>query len=527
MPLSEQRRRQLDEIVVKMANQNAPKEDVVAIVNDFKSKFENEGVPSVQTNNPLAAVMTQQKQVVLPPAQPTQQNKPGLLRRAADTATDVIIGVGKGALSTVKGMANIGEKGFNSIDNLTGQYGLSQMAGLKPGETATEKIITKNLTESTNTAQAIGKGAEQIAEFFIPGGAAGKLGKVVKEAGVAAKLPRVGKFLGATTKAIADAGINTAQQAVQQGNTDNFLQNALLFGGLSAGGAVLGKAGNYLTKSLPKRLADSALKPSIKELEKTIKYGDKTLGAQVAEKGIFGTDAGLLKKSALKLEENENKLQSIIKNSKETIQKSELNKYFDPIIEKLSKTPGLESEFNSVVQVYDQIPKTLSLVEANQMKRNLYSVLNDRAYVLDPSLSSKKETMKALAKGLKTEIENKTAGSAGKDTVRKINQELALYGKINEKALNNLAKEEKSNILPSVFSYGLPILSGAGVGYGSTGDLSGATAGALGVAGFRAGLGTTLGKTVLAKTLNKTGALAPVTRAAGKAVKVSIVKKSQ
>ena len=56
-------------------------------------------------------------------------------------------------------------------------------------------------------------------------------------------------------------------------------KNALLFGGLSTGGAVLGKAGNYLTKSLPKRLADSALKPSIKELEKTIKYGDKTLGA--------------------------------------------------------------------------------------------------------------------------------------------------------------------------------------------------------------------------------------------------------
>ena len=66
MPLSEQRRRQLDEIVVKMANQNAPKEDVVAIVNDFKSKFENEGVSSVQPNNPLAPVMTQQKQVVLP-----------------------------------------------------------------------------------------------------------------------------------------------------------------------------------------------------------------------------------------------------------------------------------------------------------------------------------------------------------------------------------------------------------------------------------------------------------------------------
>ena len=539
MPLSEQRRRQLDEIVVKMANQNAPKEDVVAIVNDFKSKFENEGVSSVQPNNPLAPVMTQQKQVVLTPAQPPQQNKPGLLRRAAGAVGDVAVGFGKGVLDVPREFASLGADlgtkfGETGIGRKLGAGIRSTLGGTINPETArtlqaglqggTEQT---NFTKPQNTAQKVGFGAEKVAEFFVPGGAAGKLGKVVSEAGVAAKLPRAGKFLGATTKAIADAGINTAQQAAQQGNTDNFLQNALLFGGLSTGGAVLGKAGNYLTKSLPKRLADSALKPSIKELEKTIKYGDKTLGAQVAEKGIFGTDAGLLKKSALKLEENENKLQSIIKNSKETIQKSELNKYFDPIIEKLSKTPGLESEFNSVVQVYDQIPKTLSLVEANQMKRNLYSVLNDRAYVLDPSLSSKKETMKALAKGLKTEIENKTAGSAGKDTVRKINQELALYGKINEKALNNLAKEEKSNILPSVFSYGLPILGGAGVGYGSSGDLSGATAGALGFAALRTGFGTTLGKTVLAKTLNKTGALAPVIRATGKAAKVGIVKKSQ
>lgn len=42
MPLSSERRKQLDDIVVKMAEQNAPQEDVQSIVNDFTSKYGEE-----------------------------------------------------------------------------------------------------------------------------------------------------------------------------------------------------------------------------------------------------------------------------------------------------------------------------------------------------------------------------------------------------------------------------------------------------------------------------------------------------
>lgn len=42
MPLSQERRKQLDDIVVKMADQDAPKEDVQSIVDDFTSKYGNE-----------------------------------------------------------------------------------------------------------------------------------------------------------------------------------------------------------------------------------------------------------------------------------------------------------------------------------------------------------------------------------------------------------------------------------------------------------------------------------------------------
>lgn len=48
MPLSTERRAQLDGIVVQMANKNAPKDDVNLIVNDFLGKYENEQAPSVE-----------------------------------------------------------------------------------------------------------------------------------------------------------------------------------------------------------------------------------------------------------------------------------------------------------------------------------------------------------------------------------------------------------------------------------------------------------------------------------------------
>jgi hypothetical protein len=67
--LSEVRRKQLDDIVLKMANQDAPKEDVDLIVNDFLSKFGNEpATPPVQSKlQGVADVL----------------NKPGLLKSAS------------------------------------------------------------------------------------------------------------------------------------------------------------------------------------------------------------------------------------------------------------------------------------------------------------------------------------------------------------------------------------------------------------------------------------------------------------
>lgn len=199
------------------------------------------GQPVSQPTGALAPVMIQK---------PAEQNKPGLLRRAAGAAGDVVVGFGKGVLDAPREFASLGADlgtkfGETGIGRKLGAGIRSTLGGTINPETArtlqaglqggTEQT---NFTKPQNTAQKIGFGAEKIAEFFVPGGAAGKLGKVVSDAGVAAKLPRAGKFLGATTKAITEAGLAAGQTATQEGKLDD---SALAAGGVSLALPIAGK----------------------------------------------------------------------------------------------------------------------------------------------------------------------------------------------------------------------------------------------------------------------------------------------
>lgn len=202
MPLSEQRRRQLDEIVVKMANQNAPKEDVVAIVNDFKSKFENEGVSSVQPNNPLAPVMSQK---------PKDGFFKGLAKSIAkpfaETAT-----VGYNALSATGNLLSGDVEGANKA--LEAKRDLPFMGETKPAFTGQEGF-------GEGVKKMVGYGAE-MGSNFIGGGGVGNLAKntlkglvkqgvktAVKEGAVSGALNQFGESVKNPNESALGAAVNT------------------------------------------------------------------------------------------------------------------------------------------------------------------------------------------------------------------------------------------------------------------------------------------------------------------------------
>ncbi len=146
-----------------------------------------------------------------PQQEPQPQGKGGLA------------GFGLGAL---KGVGN-------TVSNISsfGQKALEKITGIKSNTPTAKEQFGEQLTPK-GTAEKIGFGAEQVAEFFIPAGAVGKAGK-------AADIAVQGLNLGSkTTKALqlaSKAGIGAAEAAgvtAIQGGGKTEVKNAAIFGGL-------------------------------------------------------------------------------------------------------------------------------------------------------------------------------------------------------------------------------------------------------------------------------------------------------
>lgn len=107
------------------------------------------------------------------PAAPAQPQAPA--QPSSSWLGDMATGAAKGAANTVIGLGELVHKipGVSTaVDALYGTPGLSQASF----PSAREDVKPSNIT------QAIGQGVEQIGEFFLPTGAAGKVGKAAEVA---------------------------------------------------------------------------------------------------------------------------------------------------------------------------------------------------------------------------------------------------------------------------------------------------------------------------------------------------------
>lgn len=208
-------------------------------------------------------------------------------------------------------------------------------------------------------------------------------------------------------------------------------------------GKALGRLKSFITEKLPERLYNTAVKPTLDELRKNTKFESDTLGKQLLKEGVHGSPKKLLTIADKAMTENENKLQTILKNSPETISRDELGKYLQSVTEKTKNTPGIAADVSKIEQVLAEFPDQIPLSEANVIKRNIYQEINSVGYKLDANLTTKKEAMKALASGIKQEIEKKT-GNAG---VAEINQKLSIYGRLQDRIVDQLARANRNNML--------------------------------------------------------------------------------
>ena len=288
-------------------------------------------------------------------------NSPAKTQPMQQSQENPLVGFGKGVLkgaaSTIQGMETIGQKTVGALG--------TKIAEKITGNKIENKPITlpRSLTEASNQSQKIGKGVEQIAEWFIPSGWFGKAAKGI-EAGIeATKLAKSGGLLSkistGATKVAARSAVSGSEGAVVSGvqsggNVDEMKSNAE-FGAaipiVGKGLSILGK-GVSKTASGVRSVATGVKSDVFQRLKESPQAYDDAM-KHLAENGDTPF-LGLSNSIASKL----NALKETAKTSYDTAKKTILDSFPDTTFDLEHKIPALSKAlepFNLVVkQVKDK-----------------------------------------------------------------------------------------------------------------------------------------------------------------------------
>lgn len=213
---------------------------------------------------------------------------------------------------------------------------------------------------------------------------------------------------------------------------------------IGAGGLGLKIAKQFIGKTTPEWLMNNAIKPTLDEARKSVKFGNKTLGEELLQEGVKGSPEKLLQIADDKLNTLEDELQNILNSpslAEARITRDQLLPYADELLAAKAGVPGSQGDVSRIRSVLKSIPDELTLADANVMKRRIYTELRDVSYKLDAKLSTKAAALKAIARGLKTEIENTVGGTVVSD----INRKMSIYGRLEQSIVDQLARSMKNN----------------------------------------------------------------------------------
>jgi hypothetical protein len=362
------------------------------------------------------------------------------------------IGMLKGVGSTLNTISGFGQKTLNAITPFTDEP-IAQISK--------ERVTPHGATEK------FGFGTEQIAEFFLPSGAIGKVGKIA-ESGIegfnlASKAGKAGTFAESVlkfgTKVSLGAGEAAGITAAQGGSKSDIKLAAGLGGGLS----VVAKGIESIFKKVPQTAWSSILKRTPTEAAK-----NPLLPKQAVETGLTGlTRDSVANKAQSAIQSIEVTLDDLLSKSSAKINPAKIAGYLGDLRQSYAAIPGEQSSVKVIDNIIDDLyagfkeGKALSAVEANQLKRDIYSVIAKSYGKGAFEIPAKVEAQKTIARALKTEIE-KVIPEA-----KTLNQRQAVYIQIKKALDKTIARTEGKGIAGTgVGLYDL-LLGGIGTGAGA------------------------------------------------------------
>lgn len=200
---------------------------------------------------------------------PSAEPQNDALQKAGDQVEDTAANLHLGAI-----------KGLGSTVN-TVSKGISKVAPslVRPQDTAGVEEIEK----PTNTAQKIGKGAEQVGEFMLAPET--ELGEAISKVPLLAKAAKASPVVGgAIPKVLAGAATGGAMNALHGGDA---AEGAGIGGGMAALGAAAKPAADAIADYVPQRLYNAIARTS----PKGFNYG-RNPGQGMADEGLIAGSQG-------------------------------------------------------------------------------------------------------------------------------------------------------------------------------------------------------------------------------------------
>lgn len=391
-------------------------------------------------------------------------------------------GVAKGEISTVKGLGSLGETILNQtagrvVNAIRGKGFVPTNQNIYgKGGTMEQKLGDK--LQPKGAAENLGFGAEKVAEFAVPG---------TKVAGMT-------EGAGLLARSVADGVTGGGIAAIQNGAVD---KNAITTGAVSAAlpgvGAGLNKIGGALTEYLPKRLIQSAIGQSKKEL-----MAGKDISSYVLSKGKFGTADGIINSSQEAISSLSKTIGDNLKSSSEIINRNDvLQKVVDVINEQGGQIKKQEV-YDNVVRIAPQVKgllnkKTLTLAEANKLRQSLDQTLGDRGF-LTSQLPYSKTILRLFDNNLRGSVQE-LAPAGTKDMFKELSKEITLRDSLLER-VSSQARNQPLN--------GFDLLLGSG------GFLGGGPVGAAMSVAAKKAIQSVIGKTGIAQILDYSSKLGPI-----------------
>ena len=409
-------------------------------------------------NNPNASIKRPTSTIDLNKYKVQPEQPTNILQELKSVGT----GVAKGVGSTAWGLSSLAENYIaNPLQRLTGLEESNVIANEKP-----ESLVPQG------TAENIGYGAEQIAEFLIPASKIAKVEKGISGVLGAIKTAKPGVLntagqatqgilkskLGSTIPTLAKAGVEAgyagALTTAKEGQFNDNAKTAAIVGGLFpiAGGLLFNSV--KALKPLGEKIQMSVLRPTLKDVSNGFKI------ANVNKYNLGGGVAETLAKSSIKMNELGQKMSKITKNSPETVN---LNKTYKEVTDALLKKgkAGQFGEIGATQRVLSNLKKEIEavagknglvdLVDATAVKRGA-ATKGAWAYGrFDPDSNATELVYDTFYNRLKTTLEKTAKGSQ----IKAINKELSEIIPIHTAALRRLPVEQRNNALSLTDSMGL------------------------------------------------------------------------